>query len=120
MVHVRRDLADLPQQLRRVLLRPSWARSLVRRSQFLARSWLSHEAWIFHHFPSFSMFFPPNIGDLRRFFMRFSCFFLLFGAFSGRFGAVSWSARMRCITWPACCRRWHTRRKAAPSLPGPL
>ena len=43
VVPVRRDLLDLPEKVRRVLLRPSWARSLARRSQRLAKSWLSHE-----------------------------------------------------------------------------
>ncbi|CAE7281940.1 Poglut2, partial [Symbiodinium pilosum] len=40
---VRRDLTDLPLQVRRVRLRPSLARSVARRSARLARRWLSHE-----------------------------------------------------------------------------
>eukprot|EP00434_Breviolum_minutum_P031881 symbB.v1.2.028196.t1/scaffold2966.1/size66338/1 len=40
---VRRDLADLPRQVRHLLLRPSLARSMARRAGRLAITSLSHE-----------------------------------------------------------------------------
>ncbi|CAK9101850.1 unnamed protein product [Durusdinium trenchii] len=43
VVRVRRDLSDLPRQVRHMLLRPSLARSVARRGAQLARLWLSHE-----------------------------------------------------------------------------
>ncbi|CAE8636852.1 unnamed protein product [Polarella glacialis] len=42
-VPLRSDLADLPRQVSRLLLRPSLARSIARRSTTFARRWLSHE-----------------------------------------------------------------------------